>query len=196
MKSKAKGEWGYINSQRIRVMLITLVLYVCAIGLYLIGYLTLHTNRSIWSILAVLSLLPASKSMVNLIMFLRFKSLDKTSYEQYREANGSAPALYEVPFTTYEKTYFVDSLICRNNTVTVCYRGKGSKKISHDKDINNLNDHLSGVLKNDGHKDFTVKVFDNSSAYCTRAAEINRNMEVKDEGRDFGMLRTLKSVSL
>ena len=196
MRNKAKGEWGYINSQRIRVMLITLVLYVCAIGLYLIGYLTLHTNRSIWSILAVLSLLPASKSMVNLIMFLRFRSLDPTAYENYVLANGEAPALYEVPFTTYEKTYFVDTLMCRNNTVIVCYLGKGSKKVSHDKDMNNLNHHLTSVLKNDGHKDFTVKIFDNVRDYCKRAEDINKNMEVKDEDRDLSLRGSLKSVTL
>ena len=57
MRLKVKGEWGYINYQRKRVLLITLVLYVCAIGIYLLGYLTLKTNKSIWSILAILAVL-------------------------------------------------------------------------------------------------------------------------------------------
>ena len=86
MKLKNKGEWGYIDYQRKRVMLITLVLYVCAIGMYLLGYLTLHTNKSIWSVLAILAGLPASKSMVSLIMFLRFRSLAGEDYDQYRDA--------------------------------------------------------------------------------------------------------------
>ncbi len=196
MNKKSKGEWGYIDYQRIRVMLITLVLYVCAVGLYLLGYLTLHTNKSIWSVLAVLAILPASKSMVNLIMFLRFKSLDKAVYDEFNRAAGEAPALYEAPFTTYEKTYFVDALMCRNNTVTVCYKGKPSKKGSLDKDVKALSDHLSGVLKNDGYKDCTVKIYDSAKDYTDRLVKINEGMEVKDESRDLSIINTLRSVIL
>ena len=196
MNKKSKGEWGYIDYQRIRVMLITLVLYVCAIGLYLLGYLTLHTNRSIWSILAILAVLPASKSMVNLIMFLRFRSLDKDVYDGYKGAAGDAPALYEAPFTTYEKTFFVDALMCRNNTVTVCYTGKPSGRNSHDKDLKALSDHLVNVLNNDGFKDHTVKVYDSAKDYTDRLKKINESMEVKDEGRDLAIINSLRSVIL
>lgn len=196
MKKKTKGEWGYIDYQRKRVLLITLVLYVCAIGIYLLGYLTLHTNKSIWSILAVLAVLPASKSMVNLIMFLRFRSLNMSDFEEYKEAGSDAPALYEAPFTTYEKTFFTEALMCRNNTVSVCYLGKPGKKDSHDKDMKALSDHLVNVLSNDGFKDATVKVFDSKKDYCNRLTKINESMEVKDEGRDQAIINSLRSVVL
>ncbi|MCR4806472.1 MAG: hypothetical protein K5857_02240 [Lachnospiraceae bacterium] len=194
MKKKAKGEWGYINSQRKRVMLITLVLYVCAIGMYLLGYYTLKTNKSIWTILAVLAILPASKSMVNLIMFLRFKSLPEDLYIRYREANGNAPTLYEAPFTTYEKTYFAESLMCRNNTVILSVpKGAGGK--GGNDNNKKLNEHLLNVLKNDGFTDVTVKVFDKADDYTERALALS-GMEVKDEARDLAMARCLRSVVL
>ena len=196
MKKKAKGEWGYIDYQRIRVMLITLVLYVCAVGLYLLGYLSLHTNKSIWSVLAILAVLPASKSMVNLIMFLRFRSLDRAVYDEFNKAAGDAPALYEAPYTTYEKTYFVDALMCRNNTVTVCYLGKPSRKSSHDKDLKALSDHLATVLKNDGFNDCTIKIYDSVKDFTSRLIKINEGMEVKDEARDKAIIGTLRSVVL
>ena len=195
MKLKTKGEWGYIDYQRKRVLLITLVLYVCAIGLYLLGYLTLHTNKSIWSILAILAVLPASKSMVNLIMFLRFRSLAAQDFNKYRDACKDAPALYEAPFTTYEKTFFVDALMCRNNTVTVCYLGKPGKS-GHENDIKKLTDHLANVLSNDGFKDCTVKIFDSEKGYCERLAKINDSMEAKDNNRDLAIINSLRSVVL
>ena len=144
---KNKGEWGYVNYQRKRVMLITLVLYICTIGIYLFGYYTTHTTKNIWTIIAVLSILPASKSMVNLIMFMRFKSLKAEVYNDYSSAIMDIPAIYEAPFTTYEKTYFVDALTCRSNTVTVCYQGKPSGKNDHEKDMKGLKEHLLNVLK-------------------------------------------------
>lgn len=196
MKKKEKGEWGYIDYQRKRVMLITLVLYVCAIGMYLLGFFTLHTNKSIWSILAILAVLPASKSMVNLIMFLRFGSLKKEDYDEYKSAGNDAPALYEAPFTTYEKTFFAEALMCRNNTVSVCYLGKPAKKNSHEKDMKAFSDHLVSVLSNDGFKDCTVKIYDSRKDYCDRIKRINENMEVKDAGRDLAILNSLRSVVL
>lgn len=196
MKKKIKGEWGYIDYQRKRVMLITLVLYVCAIGMYLLGYLTLHTNKSIWSVLAILAVLPASKSMVNLIMFLRFRSLDKEDYLKYADAVRDAPAIYEAPFTTYEKTFYIESLACINNTVSVCYLGKPSKKNDHNSDMKMLNDHLINVLKNDGFKDCTVKIFDSQKGYCERLNGMNENMETKDRSRDLAVINTLRSVVL
>ena len=196
MRLKVKGEWGYINYQRKRVLLITLVLYVCAIGIYLLGYLTLKTNKSIWSILAILAVLPASKSMVNLIMFLRFRSISEEDFNRYRDVCKEAPAIYEAPFTTYEKTFFVDALMCRNNTVTVCYLGKASGKSSHESDVKKLHDHLMSVLSNDGFKDCTVKIFDSRKEFCDRLNKINEGMDVKDGNRDLAILNTLRSVVL
>ena len=196
LKKKAKGEWGYINSQRKRVMLITLVLYVCAVGILLFGLKTMHTTQNIWTIIAVLSFLPASKSMVNLIMFLRFKSLDREIYKKYSDNSGDMPLLYETPFTTYEKTFFVEAAACRNNSIAVCYPGKPGKNKSHDQDMNNLKDHLSGVLKNDGYADCTVKIYDDRDMFIERLKDMQKGSRVKDKGRDEGIMTTLKSVGL
>ena len=127
MSRKFKGEWGYINYQRKRVMLITLVLYVCAIGIYLFGYLSLNTTKNLFSVIGVLGILPASKSMVNLIMFLRFKSLPEEIHRSFEEVSGDDGLciIFETPFTTYEKTYFVEAIACRNKTV-VCSYPEGS----------------------------------------------------------------------
>ncbi len=177
-------------------MLITLVLYVCAIGMYLLGYFTLHTNKSIWSILAILAVLPASKSMVSLIMFLRFRSLDEKTYNEYGKAAHDAPVLYEAPFTTYEKTFFVDAVMCRNNIVTVCYLKQPSGRNSHVQDLKKLNDHLVNVLANDGFKDCTVKIFDSKKEFCDRLKKISEDMAVKDNGRDVAILDSLRTVIL
>lgn len=193
---KAKGEHGYIAYQRIRVLIITIILYMCAAGLYLIGYCTLHTHRNLWTVFSVLSILPASKSLVNLIMFLRFKSLDLLVYDVYETAIQQIPSIYELPFTTYEKTYFVDVIACIGNTVAGCYLGKPGKKSTHEQDVKRLSEHLETVLKNDGHKDFTIKIFDNRQDFLRRINEMNSNLSYKCSASDEGILNTLRAVSL
>ncbi len=189
MKKITKGEWCYINYQRKRVLLITLVLYVCAIGIYLVGYLSLNTTKNLFTIIAVLGILPASKSMVNLIMFLRFRSLPEDIYKDYTDETGDGMCIiFETPFTTYEKTYFVEAIACRNKTVICSCPGAKS-------DIQKLTGHLAGVLKNDGYKDVTVKVFDDRDEFRKRLAGLSELKE-SDSRADKAVLNTLLSVAL
>ena len=44
-----------------------------SLAIYLAGYLTVHSNKNLLTIVAVLGCLPASKSAVSMIMFLRAK---------------------------------------------------------------------------------------------------------------------------
>ena len=196
MKKISKGEWGYIRSQRIRVLIMTVILYICALGLYLIGYCTLHTRKSLWTIFAILSVLPASKSLVNLIMFMRFKSLTAEIHDRIHSCAGQLAIIYELPFTTYEKTYFVDAIACAGNTAAGCYLGKPSGKKSHDQDLKDLCIHLENVLKNDGYKDFTLKIFDNIDDFTDRLKEMDNKLSTKRSVNDEGMLNTFRAVSL
>ena len=196
MKKRSKGEWGYIRSQRIRVLIMTVILYICALGLYLIGYCTLHTRKSLWTIFAILSVLPASKSLVNLIMFMRFKSLTAEIHDRIHSCAGQLAIIYELPFTTYEKTYFVDAIACAGNTAAGCYLGKPSGKKSHDQDLKDLCIHLENVLKNDGYKDFTLKIFDNIDDFTDRLKEMDNKLSTKRSVNDDGMLNTFRAVSL
>lgn len=196
MKKRSKGEWGYIRSQRIRVLIMTVILYICALGLYLIGYCTLHTRKSLWTIFAILSVLPASKSLVNLIMFMRFKSLTAEIHDRIHSCAGQLAIIYELPFTTYEKTYFVDAIACAGNSAAGCYLGKPSGKKSHDQDLKDLCIHLENVLKNDGYKDFTLKIFDNIDDFTDRLKEMDNKLSTKRSVNDEGMLNTFRAVSL
>ena len=69
---RLKGTIGYIKKQLVFEIIKTLVLFAMALGLFFIGYFTLHTKKSLWSVLAVLALLPACRSLVTVIMFARF----------------------------------------------------------------------------------------------------------------------------
>lgn len=196
MKKKSKGEWGYIDAQRIRVFILTVILYLCSAGLYLIGYITLHTHRSLWTVFAILGILPASKSLVNLIMFLRFRSLKQDVYNEYEAAAGQMPIIYELPFTTYDKTYFVDAAACIGNTVVCCYPDVRSSGKKHEQDTKNLSEHLETVLKNDGFRDISIKIYKTRPDFINRLTEMNCKLAGKIAKEDVLLLDSLKSVSL
>lgn len=50
-----------------------------SIGLYVMGYVTTGSNKNLLTIVAVLGCLPACKSLVNLILFLKAEGAVKPS---------------------------------------------------------------------------------------------------------------------
>ena len=66
-----KGSYGYIKNHRVVAALRTLLFFGVSIGLYVMGYVTTGSNKNLLTIVAVLGCLPACKSLVNLILFLK-----------------------------------------------------------------------------------------------------------------------------
>ncbi len=183
-----KGTFGYIRKQTLFEAVKTVVLFAMALGIFMIGYKTLGTKKSLWSVFAILALLPASKSLVGLIMLLRFRSLPESEYIKLSSVIGSIPAIYESILTTSSKAYFVPVICCIACTVTVLipdgkYESAEIKK------------HIETVLNNGGHK-AVVKVFDNKEEFIARINQMNENLSDDSGASSVRILNTLKAVSL
>ena len=112
-----KGSYGYLRSQFIFELIKTLVLFAMAFGIYLIGLINLGTNKSLWSVFAILAMLPACKALVGAIMLGRFRSLDAAVYSKYEKSLGQVSRLYENVLTTSKKSYYLPVIACENNTL-------------------------------------------------------------------------------
>ena len=60
----------------------TAVLFCLSLAVYLSGLLTTGTNKNLLTIVAVLGCLPASRSAVGMIMFLRAKGCSEELHER------------------------------------------------------------------------------------------------------------------
>lgn len=183
-----KGTYGYIRKQRNFEIVKTLILYIMAFGIFLIGYLTLGTKKSLWSVFAVLALLPACKSLVGVIMLARFSSLKKDDYDRYQKAAGSVSSIYENILTTNEKTYYIPFICCGAGSLMVF-------SVDYKDDEKKLKSHLMDVLEKAGHK-ATVKLFFNEDDMFARLSEINAKYNDEDSNVNEKILTTIKAVSL
>lgn len=183
-----KGTYGYIRKQTLFEIIKTIVLFAMAFGIFLIGYLTLGTRKSLWSVFAVLALLPASKSLVGVIMLLRFRSLSSEQYSRYLSVTKSIPAVYENVITTTGKAYYLPVICCLASTVTAYTTADSSG-------INVLKEHIDSVLKNGGHK-AVVKIFDNEDEFILRVKQMTDNLSLESVEASLRILDTLKAVSL
>lgn len=185
--SYAKGTQGYIDSQKKYEIIRTVIFFAVSISLYVAGYVTTKSNMNLLTIVAVLGCLPASKSLVSAIMFLRFKSCDKETATLINEHIADLSGLYDMIFTSQDKTYQVAHITAKGNTLC----GLAYKDTFPETDFQK---HLTSMLKTDGFKDVNIKIFTSREKYLSR---LNQLQELEcDEKNTTGILETLLSITL
>lgn len=182
----AKGTRGYLDSQKKYEVARTALYFGISLSLFAAGYLQTGDRANLLTIVAVLGCLPASKSAVSAVMFLRYKSLGKPAAEEIEGHSQGLACLYDMVFTSYKRNFVVGHLaVCGN---TVCgFSEDGSFPEGE------FGRHIDNILKMDGHKGVTVKIFTKLSKYTERLEQMR---ELKEEGETGAILATLKSVAL
>lgn len=184
---KCKGTKDYINTQKKYEIIRTLLYFGISIALFVAGYIQTGRKTNLLTVVAVLGCLPASKSAVSVIMFLRFKSCGADAAAKIEEHCQGLHCLYDMVFTSYQKNYLVSHLAVQGNTVC----GYSENPVFPENDFYK---HVDHILKMDGLKDVTVKVFTDLKKYTDRLEQM-KGLEA-DEGRTEAVIATLKSVVL
>lgn len=205
---KVKGTRKYLDTQRKYELFRTLLYFMISVTLFIAGIIQTEAGTSpdlngfslflaglansesrvnLLSIVAVLGLLPASKSLVSTIMFLRFHSFTKDAADQVQAASQEIQTLYDCVFTSYKKNFVVGHLAVRGNTV--CGYTESDKF-----EENEFYKHIGDILKMDGHKEVTVKVFTDLKKYTERLSQMTA-LEENPE-KTAAIIATLKSVML
>lgn len=184
---KVKGTKNYLRSQKKYEVIRTILYFAISLALFAAGYLQTGDRVNLLTVVAVLGCLPASKSAVSAIMFLRFQSCSAATAEAVSTHCSDLDCLYDCVFTSYKKNFLVAHLAVRGGSIC----GFSEDKTFDEKAFYS---HIEDILKLDGHKDLTIKIFTNLSRYTERLEQM-QTLE-KDEARTQAVLATLKSVML
>ncbi len=183
-----KGTRNYLNTQKKYEIVRTILYFAISLSLFAAGYIQTGRRANLLSIVAVLGCLPASKSAVGAIMFLRFRSCaEETSAEIERHTQGLV-CLYDMVFTSYKKNYVVSHMAVCGNTMCGYAEGEGAFGEA------DFYRHIGDILKADGHKNVTVKIFTNLTKYTERLDQMKR--PEPGDGLTRSVVATLKSVAL
>lgn len=183
----AKGTENYLSTQKKYEVARTLIYFGLSAALFIAGYLQTKSRLNLLTVAAVLGCLPASKSAVAAIMFLRFKSCAPEYAEKIKGHSQGLAVLYDCVFTSYKINFRISHLAVRGNTVC---------GFSEDPDFreNDFYKHIGDILKLDGHKEATVKIFVSLPKYTERLEQMKALVE--DESKTSAVIETLKSVML
>ena len=188
MKSKVqKGQYGYLSYKKKLSAIITIGMFALSLAIFIMGYVTTKTNANLLTVVAVLGCLPASKSAVSMIMFLKAKGCSEEDKNVVEAAIGSLDGYYDLYFTGYSKNFPTDHLIVTKNAI-IAY--SADKKITEKE----FNEHMKDILNKERIHDITVKLFTDRNKYVNRLKELNQS-EVDTAAR-MGMVKMLFQVSL
>ena len=114
---KKKGEYGYIPYRRKQVIIRTIIYFAISFTLFLVGLFVTRTNANILTIVAVLGMLPSSKSMVEAIMFIKARESSKDIINIISSAASDRQIAYELFLTAYSKNFPLTAVTVSDTTV-------------------------------------------------------------------------------
>lgn len=188
MKKIQKGEYGYHHQQTIKVAAGAAVLYIAALAIYFTARRILGSNQNLFTILAVVLLLPAAKITVNLIMLLRAGECPAEVHAQIEEHTGQLDNAYNLYCTTEKSNY---------NLCHFTVGGKSIAALTLDSkcDCRAGEQHIRRMMTGNGIHGYQIKIFSNLNAYLTRMDQLY-DLETAEHTDHAALMQLMNQISL
>ncbi len=122
MKNKnkiEKGNYGYINKNKLKQLGMTLLLLAIVLIIFYTGIIRYHHTKSIFTVLAAVSAIPAAKYGVAYLVMFPYKTGDAEKYKKI-SAYKNVKILSDLLISSPEKIYNIELAAVRDNSV-YCY---------------------------------------------------------------------------
>ncbi len=170
-----KGDYGYINNRKKKALTGVVLMVASGLAVFIAGLLlNKMSNRNIFSVIAVLFVLPGAKYLVRFIITFPYHSSDRKTYDKIKEHTNSKMQLYaDMLITSSEKIMFLDFIAAGNKYVIALASSKNQ-------DIQYIKKYLSDGVHNwgDGYK---VKVLDNEKNFLREIDNVKIQETDKEE---------------
>lgn len=165
MKIK-RGEAGYINAKKKRCTMLIVLYALVSAAIFILGLVLNDMSRqNIFTVIAVLGVLPTVKQIVGLIVVIPYRSV---SGEQYRDIQAHTPEkmqlFADLVITSSEKIMHLDYLVVGNRQV-IALMGNGKQELTY------VRDYLSKGIANWG-SDYKVKIVEREKAFMQELARV------------------------
>lgn len=130
-----KGTKGYIEKRRVRQLVYTLLAFIVVAIFFFTGYIRYNSTKTIFTVFAVLSVLPAAKYLSIYIITARYHSCDGTIYDNAKAIANKVGAILisDIILTNETKNSNADLITVKGNKI-ICYitDSKTDKKYAAD----------------------------------------------------------------
>ena len=159
-----KRDFGYIKSQRKNTVAITILMFAIPLVIFLTGLYITHTRKNMFTLVAILGCLPASKFAVNMIMIWLQKPISQQQHDEIASHVKDMTVIYEATVSAYEKnTPFVSIVVSGLNVIGLTEAPKADPAFAEK--------HIKKILQGNGFK-ANVKVFTDQKQFLRRVDEL------------------------
>ena len=189
IEKAVKGQFGYLAAKRKLVLIRTIIFFAVPLSLLAAGIISTGSRRNLLTIVAVLGCLPACKSLVSLILYIRARGCGDEAHRILKASGGSLEGMYDMYFTSYRQNFAISHMVSA---------GKNLCGFTEDPkcDAKACEEHLTAMLRQGGCKEITLKIFTDLDKYCERLRQLNRLCEESGAGPDDGVIAVLYDISL
>ncbi len=159
-KKIKKGDYGYLCARKKRLGMITLFCLGMVVAFFLTGYLTTKTRNNLFTIIAILSALPAAKFAASFLVLLPYQNVSLEEYQRVSEHAKNVLLFTDLVITTGEKT--LPTLFIAVHNSSVCGYTKEKKY-----DTAYAEEFLTKNLTTNGQK-ATVKIVKEEKVFLHR----------------------------
>ena len=184
--SVKKGEFGYLKSRRYKSALLCLALFAFTLLLVLLSR-RFEQHSKIFTICAVISVLPAAMSAVQCIMYMKSGGTKREVFESTQKIRGSVPVLYDCTLTDSDASWQVDAIAAYNGRL-VCL-------ISYKADNQKLERYLDYMAKKNALKGWKIAVFSERQKFEAALSDMAKRDE-SDMSSAERMCDLIRAISL
>lgn len=181
-----KGDFGYPPYERKKVIIRTVLYFLASAAVFWLGYFTTGKKENLLTIVAVLGLLPASKSFVSAIMYMKIPKFGEPDYLEISENAGGVSVIYSMYLTSYKLNFPINCLAARGDNLI------GYTEFQNC-DTAACEEHIKDMLRQNSFKNMTVKIFREKARFVERLAQLQDLEESKKEAE---ILELMCDISL
>lgn len=114
MKLPEKGSFGYFDKKKKLTLTATIVSFLIVAAIYAAGIFIYHTNKSIFTVIAALSVLPAAKVFVSFLVISGCRSLPAEQKEELcllTAETRNCRILYDILLASEEKALIAGTIV-------------------------------------------------------------------------------------
>ncbi len=115
-----KGMFGYIDNQKKKKCVIAVISVAMVFVIFFTGIILYDTKKSLFSVIAAVSALPAAKLLISFIMVAPYKSGKKDIYDKIVAQTVNTNILCDMIVTSEEKSMHLDFILVKAGKI-ICF---------------------------------------------------------------------------
>ncbi len=183
-----KGQPGYIKARKLKYLVWAIGEFAVVAVLVIVGYLKTGSKLNLFTVIAVVGCLPASKMLVEFITMAPHKGIEPEKFAEIEEKAGLITRIYDTVITGNGKVMPVDAFVISGRTI--CGYA-GSPKANEAETAR----YIKEMLQNSHVDKVTVKIFCDYVAFLSRAEGMN-NIATAESGGEGNREAKIKQLIL